>query len=52
MSEDITHRRKAEFLAEYLDSIETAGPYGITADVVDLADTLEKALQVYESTKG
>ena len=42
-------RKQAEFLAEYLDNMKTAGPYGVTGDVVDLADTIEKALQVWEA---
>lgn len=40
----------ARYLAEYLDDMETAGPYGVTGDVGDLEDTLAKALALW-STK-
>lgn len=38
-----------EFIAEWLDNMETTGPYGVTGDVVDLADTIECALQAWEN---
>lgn len=40
-------RKQAEFLAEWLDNMETAGPYGVTGDVEDLIDTLIEALQAW-----
>lgn len=45
----VTHREQASFLAAWLDDPATAGPYGVTADVLDLTDSIEKALQLWEN---
>ena len=41
------NRELAEFLAKWLDDPNTSGPYATTGDVVDLADSIECALQVW-----
>lgn len=40
----------ARHIAEYLDNMETAGAYGVTGDVGDLEDTIEKALKLHKQS--
>ena len=47
---DATYRKQAEFLAAWLGDMKTSGPYGITGDPVDLADSIEKALRLWGET--
>jgi len=41
----------AQYLSKYLDDLETCGAYGVTGDTGDLEDTINRALDAYQSTE-